>query len=234
MNEGFPWYPLRSAPVSSLPPFLSYSTPVLRFRLMPVSSMGEDARFLLPGRFKELHQLLSRPSPSSFSERLTTSTRGPHSSSRELDPPCAPSPLRIQQRQLHQRPEPGLSHPGFQQLYEHPLPPLVHARTHAFAFALLCARENVCIVGGVRRKNCKPALRQRPVGSLFTGHRQRHRWHSSSWFNLLYPHSNPPNLNTHTRLPCVLLLPQTLLLLCFWLCTISAHNMPLVTFPKWA
>ncbi|KAI9531157.1 hypothetical protein NQZ68_000652 [Dissostichus eleginoides] len=30
----------------------------------------------------------------------------PNRSSRELDPPCAPSPVRIQQRQLHQRPEP--------------------------------------------------------------------------------------------------------------------------------
>lgn len=55
---------------------------------------------------KELHRLLFGPSPSSLSECLKSSTSGRDYSSRQLDPPSTPSPVRIPQRQLHQRREP--------------------------------------------------------------------------------------------------------------------------------
>lgn len=116
----------------------------------------------------ELHWLLWRPSPSSLSECLKSSTLGPDSSNRELDPPRAPSPVQIPQRQLHRRPEPDthdypiLASSSYQSIHSHLLGSSARVRVCAFAFACV---QYVRVRG--RQERGKLPLWHHPIGLLF-------------------------------------------------------------------
>lgn len=113
-----------------------------------------------------------------------------------------------------------LSHPGFQQLHDHPLPPLVRVSMHA----RVCKREIVCVVGGMTREDCKLPLW--PIGLLFIVD-------PGAVFNNATPHDDltsrfsgdltPFTLQhhrldtrTHTTLLCFLCLLETLQLSGHW------------------